>query len=73
MSPQLVVKVFGNAGEDTCELAKAGYLFGFEDRIVVVEGQRVNSYDELIQLASRDSYKNKDYIEVVLLPAIAGG
>ena len=40
---------------------------------VLVEGQMVNSYEELVELASQDKYKNKEFLEVTLLPIIVGG
>jgi len=41
--------------------------------LVVVEGQVISSYEELAQLASRDDYKDREFLEVVLLPAISSG
>jgi len=73
--PKLKVKLpFGYPDEDICELEQAKYRFSYGDEyLVVVEGQVINSYEELAQLASRDDYKDKEFIEVVLLPALAGG
>jgi PDZ domain-containing secreted protein len=71
--PKLMVKIFGSASEDICELEQAQYLFSLGDKTIMVEGQRVLSYDELVQLVNQDKYKNKELIEVVLLPTIAGG
>ena len=45
---------------------------GFETT-VLVEGQAVNSYEELVQLATQDKYKDKKFLEVVLLSFIGGG
>jgi hypothetical protein len=39
----------------------------------LVDGERVNSFDELASLASQDKYKNKEYVEVIALLFIAGG
>ena len=41
--------------------------------LVVVEGQVINSYQELIKLANQDSYKNKEFLEVTVIPFIEGG
>jgi hypothetical protein len=65
--------MFGFAAEDICELEQARYLFDFDARIVVADGQKMNSYDELVRLAGDDNHRDKEYIEIVLLPAIAGG
>jgi len=40
---------------------------------VMVGHQVLNSYEELVQLAARDHYKDKESIEVKLLPSIIGG
>lgn len=70
---KVAIKIFGQTGEDICKLEEAGYLFGLDGRIVMVEGQRANSYDDLVRLANQDKFKDKDLIDIVLLPAIAGG
>ncbi len=73
--PKLKVKLpFGDASEDICELEQAKYRFTYSGEVlVVVEKQVVNSHEELVQLASRDDYKDKEFLEVELLPAIVGG
>jgi hypothetical protein len=71
--PKLIIKVFGQPIEDVCELEQASYMLNFETGIVLVEKQRVRSYDELVQQATQDKYKDREYIEVVLLPTIVGG
>ena len=73
--PKLKIKLFlGDTGEDICELEQAKYRFTYgQEGMVVVEGQVVNSYEELVQLASRDDYKDKEFLEVELLPALIGG
>ncbi len=43
------------------------------ETIVVVEGQLINSYDELVKLIARGEFKGKEMIEVTLLPLIEGG
>jgi hypothetical protein len=71
--PKLMIKIFGHPGEDVCELEQAGYLFNFDDRMIMVEGQRVYSYDDLVRLAAQDKYKNTEFLEIVVLPTIVGG
>jgi hypothetical protein len=74
--PKLKIKFrFGYPGEDICELEQAKYRFDFGGGrvLVVVEGQLMNSYDELVQLAAQDDYKDKEFLEVLLLPAVVGG
>lgn len=72
--PKLKIKLpFGYPSEEVCELEQAKYRFDFVDVVLVVEGQGVHSYDELVQLATQDNYKNKQFLEVVLIPLIEGG
>jgi hypothetical protein len=71
--PALKIKYFGFADEEICDLDQAEYLFGIRDMIVLVDGQRIGSYADLLQLVTGDRYKDTKHIDVVLLPAIAGG
>ncbi len=73
--PKLKIKLlFGDTGEDIYELEQAKYRFTYgQEGMVVVEGQVVNSYEELVQLASRDDYKDKEFLEVELLPTLPVG
>lgn len=72
--PKLKIKLpLGTSSEDVCELEQAKYRFNFDDGVLLVEGQTVHSYDELVQLATQDNYKNKEFLEVVLLQVIDGG
>ncbi len=71
--PKLKIKSFGQAGEEICEVEQAGYLLDFAGRMVMVEGQRVQSYQDLVRLASQEKYLQREYLEVIQLPAILGG
>jgi hypothetical protein len=37
--------------------------------IILVEGQSIVSYEELVQLVHRDEYKDKEFLDVVMVPA----
>ena len=42
--------------------------------LIYVEHQMITSYEELVQLASEEQYRDKDFLEVILVPtAIPGG
>lgn len=41
--------------------------------LIAVEGQLINSYDELVQLVNRDCYKDKEFIEIGIYPIVGGG
>jgi len=71
--PKLLVKFFGDPGEDVCELEDARYLIDFSDRIVVVDEQEVRSYEELVKIVGQEKYRDQEIIEVVQIPVITGG
>jgi hypothetical protein len=59
--------------EEILEIEQAKYLV-HANAHVVVEGQRINTYDELVQMVNQDGYRDREYLEVVLLPIeVAGG
>ena len=45
----------------------------FSGNIVVVEGQVINSYDELAQLAAQERYRDRELLEVLTVVAVGGG
>jgi hypothetical protein len=69
---KIIIKPSGYSNGKVCDLEQAKNL-NYENGIVLFDGIRVHSYDELVQLTSLDKYKNLEFIEVVLLPNIAGG
>ena len=56
-----------------CELEQAESRLSFDEFMVLVEGKRVRSYNELLQLATQDTFKDNDLLEVVVLKKMAGG
>ena len=73
--PKLRVKSFpGYPNDDIRDFEQAEYL-PYPDVLIFLEGQRVNSYDEFIQLATQDSYQERQFLEVMILSAglIDGG
>jgi hypothetical protein len=74
--PKLKVQsLFESGGDsDICEIEQAKHRFVYgTETIVMVEGQVVNSHEELVQLANQEPYKDKEFLEIVLLPFIIGG
>ncbi len=71
--PKLLVKVFGDPGEDIYDLVEAKYFLDFTNHIVVIDGQNARSYDELVKIVSQERYSNQEFIEVVQIPVITGG
>ena len=62
--------------ETTCDFEQAKdtiFSHGLEV-LIFVEHQMITSYEGLVQLASEEQYKDKEFLEVVLVPtAIPGG
>ena len=74
--PKLKVKSFLDPELDfgTLDLEQARDKLDYEaENIILLEGQLVNSHEELVRLASQDEYKDKELLEVTLLPYIVGG
>jgi hypothetical protein len=71
--PKLLIKSFGDPGEDICELEEVKYLFGVPNQLIVIDGQPVRSFDELGRIAAQEKYKDQEFIEVVQIPAVTGG
>ncbi len=76
MSDYPKLKVSG-LGWDTSgkliDLEQSRYFPFSQDLIITVDGQVVNSYDDIVHIASAGSGSNKPYLEVVFLPVIVGG
>lgn len=45
----------------------------FERGMILLDGQRVKSYDELVRLVAQDKYQDKEFIEVDAILFISGG
>lgn len=60
----------GYPDEDAFELEQARYRLNFDGGMILVERQKVKSYDELVQLAAQEKYKDKEYIEVTPILSI---
>ena len=59
--------------EEIHDIAEAKHIISNWGMMIVVEGQTVDSYDALVELAAQDSNKGKEFIEVTLVPFIEGG
>jgi hypothetical protein len=64
-----------NEAQDTCTLEEAVHRFnwGHEPFVVVVEGEFVPSFDDLIALSKQDRFKDREFLEVDIQPLLAGG
>ena len=73
--PKLKLKRTWNPVEETHDLEQSRHLLFNRgaDMLVIVEGQMVFSYDELLQLAAQDNYKDKESLEVIMTPLWPAG
>jgi hypothetical protein len=60
---------------DICSLEQARYRFdwGRDPFLIVVEGQAVDSFENLMKLAGQDRFKDREFLEVEVQPLLAGG
>lgn len=74
--PKLKVTTWscGYQHEEIRDFEQAREFLNFDSTyLVTVEGQVLFCYDQLIRLAAQDCYKDKEFLEVVLLPLLGGG
>ena len=72
--PKLEVKGLGwDVSEQIRDFEQAKCLPFGHNIIIVVEGQVIGSYEELVQLATQHRYKDKEFLQVTFLPIIVGG
>jgi hypothetical protein len=57
----------GYPDEGTFELEQARPRLNFDGGTFLVEGQYVKSFDDLVELAAQDKYKDQEYIEVAVV------
>ena len=63
----------GQRSEEMIDFEQAPHFLFNYDVIVAVEGEVVRTYEELVQLATRDRFKGRDFLEVQMETVIAGG
>jgi hypothetical protein len=74
--PKLRIKLPSpNAAEDICDLQEAKHRFnwGHEPFLILVEKQPISSYEELIEFAKQNRFRDRPFLEVELQPLLAGG
>ncbi|GAG37831.1 unnamed protein product [marine sediment metagenome] len=72
--PKLKVKrYYGDPPEETRDFEQAQYMLFDDQSVVLVEDQITRSYEELVELATQDRYKDKEFLEVLLFPSFIGG
>jgi hypothetical protein len=73
--PQLRVEGLGwEVGDKTYDFEQARYFpYDSLDLVIVVEGKAVKSFEDIVELAGKEPYKNKSLLDVKILEVIAGG
>jgi hypothetical protein len=72
--PKVKIKLpSGKPSEYICELAQARDYLNFNEGVFMVEGQGLQSYEDLIRIASQEKYRDKEYIVVEWLQIVGGG
>ena len=75
--PKLKVNWYSSNPEDetTCNFEEAKDLVFSHglDVLVFVEGQMVNSYEDLSRFVAQNHFQNKETLHVVLVSVVAGG
>ena len=68
-----VILAVGRQIEEIRDFEQGKYLPFAHHIFIFAEGQKIDSYEELLQLASQKQYKDKEYLEVWVTTGIAGG
>jgi hypothetical protein len=72
--PKVKIKLpSGDPSEYICELEQARDYLNFNEGVFMVEGQGIQSFDELVCIAFQDKNKDKDFIVVEWLQIVGGG
>jgi len=74
--PRLRIRLLSEiASEDTCSLeeAKSRFNWGHEPFVIVVENQAVSSYQDLVEIARDDRFRDKEFLKVEIQPILIGG
>jgi hypothetical protein len=72
--PKLKVRGLGwDSPNELYDFDRARFFSYSKDTTIVVEGQAVTSYEELLELVEKEHFGDKEYLEVAFLPVISGG
>ncbi len=64
-----------NTAPEIFSWEQASYRFnwGHEPYLIVVEGQFINSFEDLMEFAKQDRFEGREFLEVEIQPLLAGG
>jgi hypothetical protein len=59
--------------EDVFDLEQARERLNFNAGMIMIDGKRIQSYEELVELVSQDKYQGQEFVEIVGILPVAGG
>ena len=59
--------------DEICTLEEAKNLLNFGGGVIIVEGQVVHSYEELVGIVTQEKYKEREIIDINLVVPYSGG
>ncbi len=68
-----VIQPFWDTPEEIRDFEQGKYLPYCAHILIVVEGQVISSYEELLKLAAEEQSKDKEFLEVKFLEIPVGG
>jgi hypothetical protein len=72
--PKLKIRGLGwDVSEGIRDFEQAKYLPFGQNVIILVEGNAIKSYEDLIRLASQNPHRDKEFLEVKFLELLRGG
>ena len=73
--PKLKVQGFrSDVSEEIRDFEQARYFpFSGPGMVIVVEGEVVRDYEDIVQLVAQERYKDKEFLEVFVETIISGG
>ena len=63
----------GNPDEYIYDLEEARDILNFSEGVFIVDGQWIHSYNEIVNIAKQDKFKDKEFIEVEWIQMLRGG
>ena len=66
--PKLRIRTYLEDSTDKIRNFEKAKKFPFllNDSLILVEGQAITSYEQFLQLAAQDSYRNNEFLDVVI-------
>ena len=63
----------GQLSREIIDFEQAPHFLFHYDVIVAVEGEVIRTYDDLVKLASRECFRDREFLDVQIETVIAGG